>query len=316
VGLGSAAYVNSGRDSIATIALSFAHENALCPRGTDSADPYETSGPGERAVFQQVPGRPVLFPSFDVSQTEERPRRLGVGSGMDGVDRRLAHPAFPQPDRTNRAVWHYMTLAKFIALLDTGALFFCRLDCLNDDYEGSLPQRWRHERRSAPRETAQARKLRESCFVNCWNMSDDESEALWRLYGAQDASVAIRTTYDELLEVMRLHERLYLGLINYADYEKDKINTTSDGLARVMHKRRAFRHEEEVRFVRVRCEPDDQSQTGLDVPIDLDRLVQAIYIDPYAPQWFEKVVRAVVGKFAPSLGDRVTWSSMKADPLY
>src|SRR3954453_2740828 len=220
----------------------------------------------------------------------------------DGLERRLAHPAFPQRARTDRSVWHYMTLAKFIALLDTRSLFFCRLDCLDDPYEGSLRRRWYGRgRRVFPTDEEQTRKLRESCFVNCWNMSDDESEALWRLYGAQDASVAIRTTYDELLEVMRLHERLYLGLINYVDYEKDKINTTSDGLARVMHKRRAFRHEEEVRFVRVRCEPGDQSQTGLDVPIDLDRLVQGIYIDPYAPQWFEKVVRAVVGKFAPSL---------------
>jgi hypothetical protein len=32
-------------------------------------------------------------------------------------------------------------------------------------------------------------------------MSDDENEALWRLYGAQEASVAIRTTYAELVRV-------------------------------------------------------------------------------------------------------------------
>jgi hypothetical protein len=236
------------------------------------------------------------------------------------AEERLRHPAFPQPDRPDRSVWHYMTLAKFIALLDTRALFFCRLDCLSDDYEGSLPQRWRRERGRGVHGAAEAIRLRESCFVNCWNMSDDESEALWRLYGAQEASVAIRSTYEELAEVMRHNDGLYLGLIDYVDYEREKVRTTSDGLFRVMCKRRAFRHEEEVRFVKVLdaegkgSEADER--TGIDIPVDLARLVQGVYIDPYAPEWFEKVVRAVVSRFAPALGERITWSSMKAEPLY
>ena len=55
---------------------------------------------------------------------------------------------------------------------------------------------------------------------------------------------------------------------------------------------------------------------GLYLPIALDRLVHGIYIDPYAPEWFEKVVRDVVVRFAPRLRRRITWSSMKADPLF
>jgi hypothetical protein len=166
----------------------------------------------------------------------------------DGLERRLAHPAFPQRARTDRSVWHYMTLAKFIALLDTRSLFFCRLDCLDDPYEGSLRRRWYGRgRRLCPTDEEETRKLRESCFVNCWNMSDDESEALWRLYGAQDASIAIRSTYDELANVLRRDDRLHLGLVSYLNPETEP---ASDSLSRVMHKRGAFRHEEEVRFVK------------------------------------------------------------------
>jgi hypothetical protein len=51
------------------------------------------------------------------------------------------------------------------------------------------------------------------------------------------------------------------------------------------------------------------------VPVELEKLAREIVIDPYAPEWFEKVVKAVVAKFAPALGDRVTWSSMKAELL-
>ena len=89
-------------------------------------------------------------------------------------------------------------------------------------------------------------------------------------------------------------------------------------LDRVMHKWRAFRHEEEVRFVRVLDGDLRQRPTpaGLYLPIALDRLVHGIYIDPYAPEWFEKVVRDVVVRFAPRLRRRITWSSMKADPLF
>jgi hypothetical protein len=234
---------------------------------------------------------------------------------MDSQQRRLAHPAFPQPERTDRPVWHYMTLAKFIALLDTQALYFCRLDCLSDEYEGALPRRWRRGHRALRRDAEEeARRLRQSCFVNCWNMSDDESEALWRLYGAQDASVAIRSTYDELLDVARRNEGVLLGLITYLDYETEGLPPAPDGLARVMHKRRAFRHEEEVRFVKLLEPAGEDGPAGLDVPVDLERLVRGIYIDPYAAEWFEKVVRAVVDRFAAPLGERITWSSMKTDP--
>ena len=112
------------------------------------------------------------------------------------------------------------------------------------------------------------------------------------------------------------HQGLRLGLVSYVDYETGKIEPAADDLARVMHKRRAFRHEEEVRFVKLVDSPHEAPPGGLDVPIDIERLVHGIYIDPYAPEWFEKVVKAVVRQFVPALGERVTWSSMKAAPLY
>jgi hypothetical protein len=206
-----------------------------------------------------------------------------------------------------------MTLAKFIALLDTRSLFFCRLDCLGDEYEGVLPRRRRREPSTPTIEAEEARRLRMSCFVNCWNMSDEESEALWRLYGAQDASVAIRSTYESLIDVVRQNEGVYLGLIHYGNDDTNCIGT--DCLSPIMRKRLAFRHEEEVRFVRV-VKAAGEEPTGIDIPVDLDRLIRGVYIDPYAPEWFENVVRAVVFRFAPALKQRVTWSSIKGHPLY
>jgi hypothetical protein len=255
------------------------------------------------------------------SQGARSRKRAGRARRSGDVDKRLRHPAFPQPDRTDRAVWHYMSLAKFIALLDTRALFFCRLDRLGDEYEGSLPRRWRRELQAPPTEAAKAERLRLSCHVNCWNMSEHENEALWRLYGAQDASIGIRSTYDELVHVLSQNHGVFLGLINYVDYD---YREGSDAVRSRPGDAQATRLQAQGRSaLRQGGRPLPAQQGGLAWrttwarhPIELDRLVQGIYIDPYAPRWFEKVVKAVVRQFAPSLSERISWSSMKADPLY
>ena len=55
---------------------------------------------------------------------------------------------------------------------------------------------------------------------------------------------------------------------------------------------------------------------GLNVTVDLMSLVEGIFVNPYADDWYADAVRAVVEKFAPTLSDRVTWSKMKSAPLY
>lgn len=47
-------------------------------------------------------------------------------------------PSFGTPSR-DRRIWRYMSLAKFMSLLDTRALFFARSDRLGDPFEGSYP---------------------------------------------------------------------------------------------------------------------------------------------------------------------------------
>jgi hypothetical protein len=55
---------------------------------------------------------------------------------------------------------------------------------------------------------------------------------------------------------------------------------------------------------------------GVPAPIDIIDLIEGLFISPYAPEWYAKVVQDVVAKFAPQLASRVHWSRMKSDPLY
>ena len=57
-------------------------------------------------------------------------------------------------------------------------------------------------------------------------------------------------------------------------------------------------------------------QLGFKVPVDVNALVDEIYVNPYAQEWYAEAVKAVVERFAPTLVGKVRWSAMKGEPLY
>ena len=50
------------------------------------------------------------------------------------------HEVFEWPKDTDASAWRYLDLPKYLSMLDSQALFFCRLDKLGDPFEGSLPR--------------------------------------------------------------------------------------------------------------------------------------------------------------------------------
>jgi hypothetical protein len=122
-----------------------------------------------------------------------------------------------------------MTLAKLLSLIQTRSLFLCRLDLLSDIYEGSNP-RILVERREKllsdmgdvlPQVQALAQRRKKATYVNCWNLSDYESEALWRLYGADGDGIAIRASYRSLVDIIESDDQLFVGRVQYIDYETE-----------------------------------------------------------------------------------------------
>src|SRR5262245_880889 len=94
------------------------------------------------------------------------------------IQARLKHPAFPQPESPDIAVWRYMDLSKFIWLLQHQELYFSRLDHLQDPFEGSVTRKTVEgvakflSRQGNPEPTDQIARLfrdsRKSTYVNCW----------------------------------------------------------------------------------------------------------------------------------------------------
>lgn len=56
------------------------------------------------------------------------------------------------------------------------------------------------------------------------------------------------------------------------------------------------------------------NSSGVEKDIDIEKLIAAIYISPYAPKWFEDVVYDVVKKYG--LNKPIFHSEMAATPFY
>ena len=138
------------------------------------------------------------------------------------------HPSFPQPARRDCTVWRYLDFAKLVAMLEGGSLHFARVDQMSDPFEGSLSraeyERWQSVARAAEAHPGSvpeywrgryfdvlmlnARRARQSMYVNCWHQSEIESEAMWRLYARSGYAIALRSTYAKLVGVLpaKIHD--------------------------------------------------------------------------------------------------------------
>lgn len=221
------------------------------------------------------------------------------------------HPCFIQPKDNECRLWRYMDFTKFVWMIANGSLFFCRADGLEDPYEGSyskanaamrpfvykdLPSELRDK---ILKDTSEFIKWnREWTYVNCWHCNEHESAAMWRLYAINDGAVAIVTSYQKLKDA--LPEDVYLGLIKYIDYESEWM-PEGNTFYPIMHKRKSYEHEKEVRAVIQRLPIGEKmievgkhnTQPGVSVPVVLDNLIVNIFVAPTAPTWLFDLVTAV-----------------------
>ncbi len=229
-------------------------------------------------------------------------------------------------------LWRYMDLAKLVSLFSTSALYLCKLAHLEDHFEGQLPKAV--EKRMEAEFNAKwapvlapnnppttghhpihwsSELIRSTTYVSCWCLQNEESAAMWRIYGG-DTGVAVRTRYDTLAEA--LPSDVYMGQVLYFDPATDEM-PGDDALIWAMSKRHFFKHENECRIVK--ClkglgNPiegagwDDKYPHDEQVTVDLPTAIQDVIVSPIAPTWFHDVVSAVVEKFAPGL--RIERSAM------
>jgi hypothetical protein len=172
-----------------------------------------------------------------------------------------------------------------------------------------------------------ARVSRRSVFVSCWHDNEHESAAMWDLYVKGGAGIAIRSSVARLKACFAgaTEHRVWIGNVRYFDYSTETFYSAAPGLTPVMFKRKSFAHESEVRAIfdawhvgdryKVGAGRGDYIEDGIDIPSDLDTLIERIVVAPQAADWFKGLVRVVREDYR--LGHKeVVISSLRERPLW
>ncbi len=248
--------------------------------------------------------------------------------------------ADPLPDMQ---LWRYVDLAKLVSLSTSESLWFPRADKLSDTHEGSLTspdvdaraarmqasltavpenvkQRINVDRLSRSWEnvfSSGIRSAREAFAISCWHENPAESAAMWELYAARGQGIAIRTTLTGLKSSLSTPttEPLIYSKVHYIDFSKEQI-PTGNPVFPLLYKRQSFEHEREVRAIAplVEMKNPAQYEHGIGIPVDLNTLIQDLYVHPGAPAWFFEVVESLRKRYA--VDAPVNKSVMDSSPLY
>ena len=231
------------------------------------------------------------------------------------------HPTFIAPEDTNVKIWRYIDFTKFVSLLDSNCLWFCRADKFQDPLEGSYPKMnvetrgkitgvppkylpyvekilkgMSETKRDWPRYTA----------INCWHINEHESSAMWSLYLKSNEGIAIQSTYNMLKDSFtKTKEDVYIGKVNYIDYEHQVIED-ANLYSPFIYKRKSYEHERELRAIVMKPPPlgrkgldftVDTIDFGINIPVIIDALIESVYIAPSAPDWFGQLVESALKKY-------------------
>jgi len=225
------------------------------------------------------------------------------------------HDDFSPPENVDQPLWRYMSMTKFVSLLETQSVAFARADRLGDIWEG---QRGKANARPANEgpgvPTDGLVQAAQQMYVSCWHEQDGESAAMWSLYAGWDPirreGIAVRTTFRQLVESLGGTDELRAGRVLYHDYDADFV-PEDNVFAPFMRKRQSFEHEREVRVVIWR--PDGGPEPSLAVPVDVPRLISEIRVAPSAPDWLRTLIQSLVMRYGIDVP--VSQSEMDAAPL-
>jgi len=233
------------------------------------------------------------------------------------------HLVFKSPRNENTKTWRYMDFTKFVSLLDKSSLFFTRVDKLGDPFEGSCPEKvikfW--EKKLGTRyPQGFYEHLNRYTAVNCWHLNKYESAAMWRLYLKSNEGIAVQSTFKRLKDSFRdKGHAIFLGKVRYIDYSS-LVDPEEVFTYPVIYKRKIFRHEQELRAVirklpRKGFSPRSKPtiREGIYVPVDLDVLVDKIYLAPTSPAWQFELLKSILEKY--ELNKEVVQSKMDDKPL-
>jgi hypothetical protein len=239
-------------------------------------------------------------------------------------------------------IWRYMNFTKFLSLLETSSLFFTRADRLGDNWEGALTlaeviHRKKLEKRNKGKLHAWVPDIIKDTILNtavsCWHMNHEESAGMWKLYVTGGEGIAICSSIRRLKSCFKPYDGndkkekiqnciekellVKIGKVKYINFDSPK----AQDIPRILLKRKSFMHEREIRavvedgsFQRDPGRPSRFTTGGDYVPVDLNMLIDTIFVSPTAQRWYVELVENVIARYGYHF--KVKQSSLDKDPIH
>jgi len=167
--------------------------------------------------------------------------------------------------------------------------------------------------------------LKPTTLINSWYINEYESAAMWDLYSHRNTGIAIQSNFKNLSESFKDNKDdvVWIGKVNYIDFNKEWMNEWNVSEAFII-KRKSFEHEHELRAItclpeigfgdpilsesdklrerispvpKRKLDPAQLIDSGKYVHVNLDILIEQVYVSPLAKPWFIEVVKSILAKF-------------------
>ena len=198
-------------------------------------------------------------------------------------------------------VWKYLDLSKFLDMLLSKKLFMSRSDKFEDQYEGTFSETTYEEIKKIAANNSKFldyyKSHREKVVISSWHINEYESYAMWQIFTKNNEGLAIQSTIGRLKQALA-PEKKYLqniGAVNYIDYKKEYI-PFDDTFFPFLFKRKSFQYEREVRIISDTSGNRVSINDGLKVDVNIDHLIEKIYIHPKSENWYKNLVIELMQK--------------------
>ncbi len=230
----------------------------------------------------------------------------------------LKNPNIKLPEDPNTVVWKYLDLSKFLDLLLSKKLFMSRSDKFEDQYEGTFSEPTYEEIKKLaidnPDFLNYYKTHREKVAISSWHINEYESFAMWQIFTQNSEGFAIQSTIGRLQKALKPENNFdqYIGEVNYIDYKKEYI-PFDDLFFPFLFKRKSFQYEREVRIITDTSKSNIKLNDGLKINVDINQLIEKIYIHPKSENWYKKLVIELVERL--DFGFEIEKSDLESDIL-
>ena len=215
---------------------------------------------------------------------------------------------------TDKPMFRYMKLSYLLSMLEPPHMFYVanrrsfsdlrdqmgivkRLEEIKNIY--SEAESWKNRKRLRERRAKQ--EIAWQQCISCWCLdvrktgNIDENFLMWKAYSSNEITVRIGSSIRHFIDsVLEIEHDILIAKVEY------KNKYTSDIFDIIFRKYSYYEDEQELRMLVL-----SDSQKGLNIPVDLDKLIDEVKVSPFVTPPLEKIIMNQLGEQYPNLKEKI-----------